>query len=350
MKKLFSICIVIALIMCSCAFASSLLEKSKDFYYNDAANVLEYEAKAEIYFNNKNLEKATGSQIVIATVRSTGSLTTDIYTDRLFNSWGVGDKKKDNGFLLLMVIARDPDDGDYWVSQGSGTNAMIDPGEIGDYLEKYLEPDFAKGKYSDGARKIFRVMFEHVRDYYGVNLAYQDYDAIERSGALGDQDSGFTAQKTAKKEGGGISWFWIILIIIVVIIIISSIRKKRRGTTVTRPVTTPVTPPIPPVPPVPPVSVTPAQPRRPRTVRTGYYHTPPAASRQTGFGLGSFLNGLGRGMSSSASSSRGSSPSRSYSSPSRSSSSGSSSSRPSSFGGAKGGGGRTSGGGAGRRR
>ena len=195
MKKLLSAFIALALIICSCACASSLLEKSKDFYYNDAADVLEYEAKAEIYFNNKNLEKATGSQIVIATVRSTGSLTTDVYTDRLFNSWGVGDKKKDNGFLLLMVIADDPDYGDYWFSQGSGTGDMIDPGELGDYLEKYLEPDFAKGRYSDGARKIFRVMFEHVRDYYGVNLAYQDYEAIERSGALGSKNSGFTARK-----------------------------------------------------------------------------------------------------------------------------------------------------------
>ena len=195
MKKLLSMCLALALIMCSWALASSLLEKSKDFYYNDAANVLKYEAKAEIYFNNKNLEKATGSQIVIATIRSTGSLTTDAYTDRLFNSWGVGDEKKDNGFLLLMVIASNPDDGDYWLSQGSGTGAMIDPGEIGDYLEKYLEPDFAKGNYSDGTRKIFQVMFEHVSDYYGLNLAYLTYDSIEESGILDNQDSGFTAQQ-----------------------------------------------------------------------------------------------------------------------------------------------------------
>ena len=44
MKKLLSVCLALALIMCSWALASSLLEKSKDFYYNDAANVLEYEA------------------------------------------------------------------------------------------------------------------------------------------------------------------------------------------------------------------------------------------------------------------------------------------------------------------
>ena len=347
MKKLLSVCLALALIMCSWALASSLLEKSKDFYYNDAANVLEYEAKAEIYFNNKNLEKATGSQIVIATVRTTGSLTTDGYTDKLFNSWGVGDKKKDNGFLLLMVIARDPDDGDYWVRQGSGTNAIIDPGEIGDYLEKYLEPDFAKGKYSDGARKIFRVLFEHVRDYYGLNLAYLNYDAIEKQGLLGGQDSGFTAQKTAaKKEGGGISWFWIILIIVVIVIIVSSIRKKKRGTTVTPRVVTPVTPPVPPVP---PVVVAPQPPRRPTTFRTGYYRTMNSVQNRAKSSrvLGGFLDGLSRGMSS-PSSSRSSS-SRSYTSRPSSSSSGSSS-RPSSFGGASGGGGRTSGGGAGRRK
>ena len=351
MKKLISVFITLALIMCSWAFASSLLEKSKDFYYNDAANVLEYEAKAEIYFNNKNLENATGSQIVMATVRSIGSLTVEDYALKLFNSWGVGDKKKDNGFLLLMVIARNPDDGDYTIAQGSGTNAIADPGELGDYMEEYLEPDFAKGKYSDGARKIFRVLFEHVRDYYGLNLAYLNYDAIEKQGLLGGQDSGFTAQKTAKKEGGGINWFWIILIIVVIVIIVSSIRKKKRGTTVTPRVVTPVTPPVPPVP---PVVVAPQPPRRPTTFRTGYYHTPNQSHGRTSSGagvLGGFLNSLSRGMSS-PSSSRSSS-SRSYTSrpsSSSSSSSRSSSSRPSSFGGAKGGGGRSSGGGASRRK
>ncbi len=349
MKKLLSVCLALALLMCSWALASSLLEKSKDFYYNDAADVLEYEAKAEIYFNNKNLEKATGSQIVVATVRSTGSLTTDMYADRLFNTWGVGDKKKDNGFLLLMVIARNPDDGDYWLSQGSGTNAIIDPGEIGDYLEKYLEPDFARGRYSDGTRKVFREMFEHVRDYYGLNLAYLSYSAIEESGLLGGQDSGFTAQR-AEKKSGGISWFWIILIIVVIVIIVSSLKKKKRAAAPDRPVIV-----TPPAPPVPPIVVAPQPPRRrPTAFRSGYYHTPGQTYGRPSSGsgiLGGFLGSLGRSMSSSSSSR--SSSSRSYSSRSSSSSSSyrsSSSSRPSSFGGASGGGGRTSGGGAGRRK
>ncbi|MCR4621919.1 MAG: TPM domain-containing protein [Clostridiales bacterium] len=348
MKKLLSVCIALALALCSWAFAASLLEKSKDFYYNDAADVLEYEAKAEIYFNNKNLEKATGSQIVVTTVKSTGSLTRDIYADRLFNSWGVGDKKKDNGFLLLMVIARNPDDGDYWVSQGSGTNAIIDPGEIGDYLDIYLEPDFAKGRYSDGAREIFRVLFEHVRDYYGLNLAYLNYAAIEESGLLGSEDSGFTAERGAKKESkSGTSLIWIAIIAIVIIVIVSRSRRKRQSETVISP-TTVVTPPVTPI-------VVAPQPPRPRTFRTGYYHAPGqifsrTPSRPSSSGFGGFLNSLGRSMSSaSRSSSSGysshSSSSRSYSSPSRSSSS-----RPSSFGGGSGGGGRTSGGGAGRRK
>ena len=174
MKAVRSLCLALVLLLSLSAFASSLLDASDDFYYNDAANVLDYNTKSEIYYNNVFLCEATGSQIVIVTVTSTGSLTTDEYANRLFNSWGVGDKEKNNGFLLLMVITPNPDDGDYWISQGSGTGDMIDPGELGDMLYTYLEPYFAVGRYSEGTQKFFIALFEVVKQYYCVDLSYLD--------------------------------------------------------------------------------------------------------------------------------------------------------------------------------
>ena len=105
MKKLFSrtLALTFALLLAFSALASSLPSPSEDFYYYDAAGVLDYETEAVIYYNNVELQKATGSQIVVAAVDTTGSLSRQQYAYRLASKWAVGDKKKDNGFLLLRM-------------------------------------------------------------------------------------------------------------------------------------------------------------------------------------------------------------------------------------------------------
>ncbi|MBQ4452230.1 MAG: TPM domain-containing protein [Clostridia bacterium] len=347
MKKKFALLLVF-LLCAGTALASGMPEASKDFYYYDSANVLDYETEAVIFYNNKALAKACGAEIVVAAIPTTGRDEIGNYAYKLFNAWGIGDKKKDNGFLLLLAV----DDDDYYMTKGNGTGAIMTPGEVTDMLYDYLEADFAAKNYSAGVEKVFEQTFKTLTSYYGLNLAYQDEQSLIRSGKIeaetretvgfGGADREVTAEESS--EGSGIMGLVVLAIIVIIIVAIVKSRRKtrRRGAVI-----------VPPANPTPTVVVAPrvrmtggVRPRAARPARPVQYRSPSGLG-----GLFSGLSGLGG-----SSSSRSSSPSRSSSSSSRSSGwssssrSSSSSSRSSGFGGARGGGGHSSGSGGGRRR
>ena len=320
MKKLLSVALILCLL--STAAFAAMPEAEKNIYVYDGADVISYEDEGVIFYNNQALEKACGAQIVIATVKNTGSKTTEKYAYELFNKWEVGDKKKDNGFLLLMTI----EDDDYYLCEGTGAERIINAGELKLMLNEYLEPDFAKKKYSDGAVKIFEAVFEAVRDHYGINLAFMDEEALTRTGKLGgtaewDSKPSGAVPDNDVEEGQGIAVLLGIIIVIAIIVAIAS-RPRRRGAVRTGPT----------------VIVTPSRPvRTTRTYRprsgsfSGWSSTPRSS--------GGWSSGSSSRSSGSTSRSSSSGAGRSFSSGSRGG-----------FSGGRGGGGSSRGGGAGRGR
>ena len=366
MKKLTALFTVLVVLL-SCFALADASQTGEDFYYLDTANVLSYEAEAEIYYNNVNLCKATGAQIVVAAIDTTGAKTTEDYAYQMFNQWGIGDKKKDNGILVLMTIRDD----DYYVTLGTGTERIIDAGTLKLLLNDVLEPDFAAKRYSEGAVKLFRELFEIVRDFYGVNLAYMDENALFVAGYLGtgaaipggmtfdilnqaSQNEGIGAlinerldelnqisEKLSEtewdvnvyvnekpKEDSNVGLYVGIIIVAVIVLLVIRSNRKERGGYVPTTTTTVITP-------------TPAPRRRfvffsaPRVTSRPRAARAPRAPRVTSYSRPS----VSRSSSSSFSSGRSSF-----------SSSRSSSSHSSSFGGGHGGGGSSRGGGAGRGR
>ena len=336
-KKLFRVCVLaLALLAMLCAPAlAKTVSPGPDFYYLDNANVLSEELKGEIFFANKLLYDACGAQIVVVTVDSTGRDAIDDYAYELFNSWGIGDAAKNNGFLLLLAI----NDDDYYARTGSGLDRRFSASTIKEYYDDYLEEDFAAKRYEEGVRKFFEAVYERIATTYSADVtaadgvaAYQQYVA-KNSAQEGFGGYSGTRRKSAINDeyrdyhedddsGIGFSVVVAVILVIVLIVLISRGSRARRRVRVVPP---------PPPPPVgfgygPTRTVWHTGP----TIRTG-----PSRPRST-FGGGIFGGGGSSSFGSSRSSSGGF----------RSSSS----SRSSGFGGGGGGGGRSSGGGAGRGR
>ena len=123
-------------------------------YYLDEAGVLSEAVEGEIFFSNELLYEACGAQIVVAVLRTTGDAGVDKYSYDLFNSWGIGDAKANNGFLLLLST----DQEDYYARTGIGLEKLMSNETVAKYLDDYLEADFAAGRYDEGVR----CFFEHV--------------------------------------------------------------------------------------------------------------------------------------------------------------------------------------------
>lgn len=299
--------------------AVSIPDASELFYAADFANVLSRETEDRIINYNDALYQATGAQIVVATVDFLDGAEIEDYAYRMFNQWQIGDKNKNNGVLLLLVIGEE----NYWIVQGKGLEKSLSSGTLDGLLQEYLEPDFARADYDAGVRKTFDALIGQMESIYGIRF--------DDSGAS-STTTGSVGQETGSSKSSGLKFDNALLIALVLIFIFSYINrqtKKRQKREARR--TSPLGGPV--------ISD--------RTWRTG--DKPPEAydedeedNRKSGgstgglggwfwpFLLGRLSSGIGRSTRSKGSSSSGSS-------------------RPRGFGGGFGGGGKTRGGGAGRR-
>lgn len=174
MKKIASaLCAILLLV--STALAAPARPSSG--YVVDEVGVLSESTISHINEQNALLYSSTGAIIAVAVVQDTEGKDIDDYTYRLFNDWGVGDRKESNGLLLLLDIGGD----NYFAAPGKNITGVLTETRIGDLLYDYLEPDFADKDYDRGVYQVFDA-------FYGV---YEDYYLGSGNGAqVGEESSG----------------------------------------------------------------------------------------------------------------------------------------------------------------
>lgn len=216
--------------------AADLPEPNDDFYVLDQSGILSTDTKDYIIAQNKLLYDATGAQIVVLTEDFVPDGKLELYAYNIFNKWEIGSKDKNNGILLLISIGDD----DYWCMQGEGLEKTLTSGQIGNILEEYLEPDFAKQNYDAGVKKVFDALLSEVGDIYGYSpqttgsaqsgtLISPGY--IESSHDYWDQ-SGSDIQSVPQSSGhssGRLSFMQVILIIAAIIFILRLIGSRNSG-------------------------------------------------------------------------------------------------------------------------
>ena len=77
---------------------------SGSIYVQDYANLLSTETKSTINAVSKDLESKTKAQVVVVTVPSLDGQPIEDYSLELLRTWGIGDKEKNNGVLLLVAL------------------------------------------------------------------------------------------------------------------------------------------------------------------------------------------------------------------------------------------------------
>lgn len=233
MKRLICACLAAVLLLSLGALADTYvaakkLKPSDEAYVLDRSGVLTDATKGEIVFSNDLLNEACGAQIAVVTLGTTGNVSIDDYATELFNTWGVGDAKKGNGFLLLLAI----DDDDYYAVCGDGLQPKFTAGALKDYFDRYLETDFAAKRYDAGVKKFFEAVFERVADTYNANVTVQQGIAAYKASATG------VPQRAAQFGGGSnrgrveddddASFGMILGVLIVIVLVLLLTRAMRR--------------------------------------------------------------------------------------------------------------------------
>jgi uncharacterized protein len=112
----------------------------------DAANIIPADARARIEAKLKAYEDKTSDQVVVATVPSLGDLTIEDYANRLFRHWAIGQKKLDNGVLLLVA----PKERKVRIEVGYGAEGALTDAASSIIINRAIAPKFRQGDFAGG--------------------------------------------------------------------------------------------------------------------------------------------------------------------------------------------------------
>ena len=226
MKK---ILLVLAVLLCAAlpvqSFAAIPDAPTENIYVVDTANVIDGADREEMLALGAALDDASTAQVVAVTVEFLDGMDAEEYAYQLFNTWGIGDEKEENGVLLLLSVG----DREYWVTLGKGIEKKLTVSRATQIVDDTALDSFADGDYSAGMRAAYDALCERVAEIYNVSLL--DADSAARSAQSGTETLVSEPQRApvAADESRGGGFMGILIAIIVLWIVFKIIRNIFRG-------------------------------------------------------------------------------------------------------------------------
>jgi uncharacterized protein len=125
---------------------------------NDFASVLDEATERELLALVTSVEDQTTSEIAVVTVPSLNGMSVEEYANKLFAEWGIGQKDKDNGVLVLVA----PSERKIRIEVGYGLEPILPDGLAGSIIRDQFIPAFKNRDYQtgvlDGVRRIAAVI------------------------------------------------------------------------------------------------------------------------------------------------------------------------------------------------
>jgi len=121
-----------------------------DEYVNDYAGVMNPQDAKAIHQKFRDLESRTGIEAVVVTINDfndyiTGDTSVETFAKSLFNVWGVGNKKENDGILIVVAVkARE-----CYIKMGDGYDNKYDS-VMKEIIEQKMIPHFKANNFSRG--------------------------------------------------------------------------------------------------------------------------------------------------------------------------------------------------------
>lgn len=112
----------------------------------DNANVLSPQTEATLTQELAALESKTGRQLVVATLPDLQGYEIEDYGYQLLRSWGIGDKDRDDGAILIVA----PSERKVRIEVGYGLEPVLTDALSSLIINQRIIPAFKEGKIEDG--------------------------------------------------------------------------------------------------------------------------------------------------------------------------------------------------------
>ena len=201
--------------MCIFVLPVSAAEKypspTSSFFVNDFADVIEQSAEEEIYSKGAALQEKTTAQVVVVTVNTLDGEEPADYARGLGRQWGVGQKDKDNGVVILLAKT----ERQIYIAVGYGLEGALPDSKTGRIIDIYGLDYLKNNDFSNGLLEIFKAV---------VNEVYIEYGEEPEEGYTAIED---TNEETLEEYGARVLVSWVIMIAVVILFILIFGRRRR---------------------------------------------------------------------------------------------------------------------------
>jgi len=159
----------------------------------DEAGILSEQARDRLTALLAEEEKETGNQVVIATLKSLQGYTIEQYGYQLGRAWGIGQKGKNNGALLIVV----PSEHAVRIEVGYGLEGVLTDAQSRVIIDQFMRPAFRRGDYDQGITAGTEAI---IKVLGGVRFA------PEQNTPSSDEDRG--------AGPGGVPWIFIVIVLV----------------------------------------------------------------------------------------------------------------------------------------
>lgn len=170
---------------------------------NDAAGVLSSEDIARLESKLVAYDDSTSTQVAIVLIKTLNDYPIEEYALKLFRAWGIGNKKTNNGILILAAI----DDRKIRIEVGYGLEGAVPDIIANQIIRNDIQPNFRSGNYYEGLAAASESL---------IKAAAGEYKAPE----------GYNKRRDG---GGGGNILGIIIICIIIIIVLSNSNRGGGG-------------------------------------------------------------------------------------------------------------------------
>jgi uncharacterized protein len=116
-------------------------------YVTDQAGILDPDWKARIRSVCQDLERKTGVEMVVVTVKNLAPYgSANEYASTIYQRWGVGSAQKEHGIVILATI----EERRAAVTVGKPLVGRITAPMVEDVGRQYVDPAFRQGEYGEG--------------------------------------------------------------------------------------------------------------------------------------------------------------------------------------------------------
>ena len=168
MKRLVAILLVLISVASYGQNIDDIIKNKPTKLVNDHAGVLDPGSEQQLESKLVAYDDSTSTQIAIVTVKTLGDRPIEETALAIYRSWGIGNKKTNNGVLILAAI----DDRQIRIEVGYGLEGAIPDITANQIIRNDIAPNFRSGDYYDGFDKATQSLIQAARGEYKAPQGY----------------------------------------------------------------------------------------------------------------------------------------------------------------------------------